>query len=79
MQRQNILLMPTDTELLEEADCTHALPGSGEGAVVGGVGQPLVDRQARPTGSSSRAGTGLSGGVPHYLPTCYFGPPKVLM
>ena len=26
MWRQNILLKPTDTELLEEVDCTHKLP-----------------------------------------------------
>lgn len=29
MWRQNILLKSTDTELLEEADCTHKLPGVG--------------------------------------------------
>lgn len=28
---QNILLKPTDRELLEEADCTHKLPGGREG------------------------------------------------
>lgn len=27
MWRQDILLKPTETELLEEADCTHKLPG----------------------------------------------------
>ena len=26
MWRQNILLKPTDIELLEEVDCTHKLP-----------------------------------------------------
>lgn len=30
MWRQNILLKPTDIELLE-ADCTHKLPGVGKG------------------------------------------------
>lgn len=32
--RQNILLKPTDIELLEEADCTHKLPGSGRGGLL---------------------------------------------
>lgn len=32
--RQNILLKPTDIELLEEADCTHKLPGVGKGRAV---------------------------------------------
>lgn len=31
MWRQNILLKPTDKELLEEADCTYKLPGVGGG------------------------------------------------
>lgn len=35
MWRQNILLKPTDTELLEEADCTHKLPGAGPGGLLG--------------------------------------------
>lgn len=34
MRRQNILLKPTDTELLEEADCTHKRPGVGKGRAV---------------------------------------------
>lgn len=34
MWRQNILLKPTDIELLEEVDCTHKLPGVGKGRAV---------------------------------------------
>lgn len=45
MWRQNILLKPT--ELLEEADCTHKLPGVGKGCWFRDVWQPVVDRHRR--------------------------------
>lgn len=37
MWRQSILLKPTDTELLEEADCTHKLPGARKGCWAAGA------------------------------------------
>lgn len=36
MWRQNIVLEPTDAELLEEADCTQAARGEGRGSRVAG-------------------------------------------
>lgn len=59
---QNKLSVPTDrAELLEEADCTNKLPGAGEGRLWWEERASLwwTDRWS-PTGSSSRAGTGLS-------------------
>lgn len=56
MWRQNILLKPTDTELPEEADCTHKLPGAGR--AVGETGQPLVRAQALRPGQSRSGACG---------------------
>lgn len=58
---QNILLKPTDRELLEEADCTHKLPGVGKGRAA-----DVEARDSLSTGTgrahwpSSSAGLGLS-------------------
>lgn len=50
--------MPTDTELLEEADCTHKLPGVRGGEAVGRRIVTAFGGQTGkgPTGSSSRGG-----------------------
>lgn len=63
MWRQNILLKPTDTELLEEADCTHKLPGVGKGCW--DTRQPLVRARALPPGQSQSGACG--GGAPSLL------------
>lgn len=53
MWRQNILLKPTDTELLGEADCTHKLPGVGKGH--SDTWQPLVRAPPGPASGAERA------------------------
>lgn len=47
MWRQNIVLKPTDIELLEEADCTHKLPGVGRGRAADSETRAAFPEQAQ--------------------------------
>lgn len=64
MWRQNILLKPTETDLLEEADCTQKLPGSGravDSETRGGLRWPSVGGPG-PSASARSGRNGASGG-----------------